>query len=119
MNMIKPMTELVKELTVVLRETDVIANTNQWLDSLQQSSGPIKLAGTAFASLKQFNMNNQQAEEISKAIGQLDFTHIKPVSPLAAVKSLFDPKIQEAMGAGIMVLQTIGSCLQAYQKNAK
>lgn len=117
MNMIKPMTELVKELTVVLRETDVISNTNVWLDSLQQSSGAIKLAGTAFASLKQFSINNQQADEISKAIGQLDFAHIKPVSPLAAAKYLFDPKVQEAMGAAFMVLQTVGSCLQAYQKN--
>lgn len=117
MNMLKPMTELVKDLQVVLRETDVISNTNVWLDSLQQSSGIFKLAGTTFASIKQINIDDQQAEEISQAIQQLDFTHIKPVTPFGAIKHLRDPQIQEALGAMFMILQTMGACLQAYQKN--
>jgi hypothetical protein len=117
MNMIKPMTELIKDLNVLLRETDVIANTNIWLDSLQQSSGMMKLAGTAFANMKQFKITDQQVDEISKAIGQIDFAHIKPITPFGAVKSLMNPKVQEALGALFMILQTTGACLQAYQQN--
>jgi uncharacterized protein YjgD (DUF1641 family) len=88
-----------------------------WLDSLQQSSGVFKLAGTAFAGLKQVNISDKQAEEISQAIQGIDFANIQPVTPFGVIKYLRDPKIQEALGAMFMVLQTTGSCLQAYQND--
>jgi uncharacterized protein YjgD (DUF1641 family) len=115
LNMAKPFTELVQELQVVIRETDVIHNINTWLDSLQQSSGIYKLAGTAIAGAKQFSINPEQAEEISQVLQNIDFNNIEPVTPFGAIKHLRDPKIQEALGAMFMMLQATGACLQVIQ----
>ncbi|MDP3479508.1 MAG: hypothetical protein Q8R88_07035 [Desulfoprunum sp.] len=119
LNMLKPMTELIKELQVVVRETDVISNLNQWLDGLQNSSGIVKLAGTAAAVIRRIDCNETQVEEICKAISGIDLTRIEPVSPLGMFKLIRDPKIQEVMGAFVMIMQTFGSCLHSYQKEKK
>ncbi len=119
LNMLKPMTELIKELQVVVRETDVISNLNQWLDGLQNSSGIVKLAGTAAAVIRRIDCNDTQVEEICQAISGLDLTKIEPVSPLGMFKLIRDPKIQEVMGAFVMIMQTFGACLHSYQKEKR
>lgn len=119
LNMLKPMTELVKELQVVIRETDVISNLNQWLDGLQNSSGIVRLAGTAAGVIRRIDCNDTQVEEICQAIADLDLTRIEPVSPLGLFKILRDPKIQEALGAFVMVMQTFGTCLHSYQREKR
>ncbi len=119
LNMLKPMTELVKELQVVARETDVISNLNQWLDGLQNSSGIVKLAGTAAAVIRRIDCNDTQVEEICQAISAIDLTKIEPVSPLGMFKLIRDPKIQEVIGAFAMIMQTFGACLHSYQKEKR
>jgi uncharacterized protein YjgD (DUF1641 family) len=119
LNMLKPMTELVKELQVVVRETDVISNINQWLDGLQTSSGIVKLAGTAASVIKRIDCNETQVEEICQAISGIDLTRIEPVSPLGLFKIIRDPKIQEVLGAFVMIMQTFGTCLHSYQKEKR
>lgn len=118
LNMIQPMTELVKEVGVVMKETDVINGMNIWLDGLQQGNGFVKLAGTAYTSLKHMEFNESQVEEICKVISGLDFNNVKPVGPIGIIKQVNDPKVQEAFGFLFMMLQAIGSCLQAYQKES-
>ncbi len=119
LNMLKPMTELVKELQVVVRETNVISNLNQWLDGLQNSSGIVKLAGTAAAVIRRIDCNDAQVEEICQAISSIDLTRIEPVSPLGLLKLVRDPKIQEAIGAFAMIMQIFGTCLHSYQKEKR
>ena len=119
LNMLKPLTELVKELQVVVRETDVISNLNQWLDGLQTSSGIVKLAGTAASVIRRIDCNETQVEEICQAISGIDLTRIEPVSPLGLIKLIRDPKIQEVMGAFVMIMQTFGTCLHSYQKEKR
>jgi uncharacterized protein YjgD (DUF1641 family) len=119
LNMLKPMTELVKELQVVVRETDVISNLNQWLDGLQTSSGIVKLAGTAASVIRRIDCNDAQVEEICQAISAIDLTRIEPVSPLGLIKIIRDPKIQEVLGAFVMIMQTFGTCLHSYQKEKR
>lgn len=119
LNMLKPMTELVKELQVVVRETDVISNLNQWLDGLQTSSGIVKLAGTAASVIRRIDCNETQVEEICQAISEIDLTRIEPVGPLGLIKLIRDPKIQEVMGAFVMIMQTFGTCLHSYQKEKR
>lgn len=119
LNMLKPMTELVKELQVVVRETDVISNINQWLDGLQTSSGIVKLAGTAASVIRRIDCNDTQVEEICQAISGIDLTRIEPVSPLGLFKLIRDPKIQEVLGAFVMIMQTFGTCLHSYQKEKR
>jgi len=119
LNMLQPMTELVKEIGVLMKETDVINGLNIWLDSLQQGSGLIKIAGTVMAALRRLDYNEKQVDEICRAIENLDFTQIKPVGPLGMLKQINDPKIQEAFGFFFMILQTVGSCVQVYQHDKK
>jgi hypothetical protein len=119
LNMVQPMTELVKEVGVLMKETDVINGMNIWLDGWQQGNGFVKLAGTAFTSLKRMNCTDSQIEEICQVINGLDFNNVKPVGPIGIIKQVNDPKVQEAFGFFFMMLQAVGSCLQAYQKDTK
>jgi hypothetical protein len=116
LNMIQPMTEFVKEIGVLLKETDVINGMNIWLDGWQQGNGFVKLAGTIITSLKRMECNENQIDEICAVIKGLDFTNVKPIGPLGMIKQVNDPKVQEAFGFLFMMLQAIGTCLQAYQK---
>ena len=117
--MIQPMTELVKEVGAVMKETDVINGMNVWLDGLQQGSGLVKLTGTMMASLKRLDYNEKQVDEICRAIENLDFTQVKPVGPLGMIKQLNDTKVQEAFGFFFMIMQTVGSVLNTYQNDKK
>ena len=119
LNMIQPMTELVKEVGAVMKETDVINGMNVWLDGLQQGSGLVKLTGTMMASLKRLDYNEKQVDEICRAIENLDFTQVKPVGPLGMIKQLNDTKVQEAFGFFFMIMQTVGSVLNTYQNDKK
>ena len=119
LNMLQPMTELVKEVGVLMKETDVINGLNIWLDSLQQGSGLIKLAGTVITALGRLGYNEKQVDEICKAIETLDFKQIKPVGPLSMIKQMNDPKVQAAFGFFFMMLQTVGTCVQEYQNDKR
>ena len=117
LNMVQPMTEFVKEVGVLMKETDVLNGMNIWLDGLQQGSGLIKLAGTMITFMKRLDCNESQIEEICQVISGLDFNKVKPIGPLGMIKMVNDPKVQEAFGFFFMMLQAVGSCLQAYQKD--
>ena len=119
LNMIQPITELIKEIGAVMKETDIINGMNIWLDGLQQGSGLVKLAGTMMAALKRLDYNEKQVNEICHAIENLDFTQSRPVGPLAMFKQLNNPKVQEAFGFLFLILQTVGTCVQAYQNDKK
>ena len=115
LNMAQPMTEFVKEFTTVMQGSDVMNSVNIWLDSLQQSSGLVKLAGTTWSQLKQLDYNDKQVEEICKAIRSFDMSTIEPVGPMAMLKHMRDPKVQIALGFMFTMLMTMGTVLQAYQ----
>lgn len=113
LNMVQPMTELVKEVGVLMKETDVINGLNIWLDGLQQGNGFVKLAGIVVTALKRIDYTETQIDEICQIINNIEYTRVKPVGPLGIIKQLNDPKVQEAIGFFFMMLQTVGSCLQA------
>jgi hypothetical protein len=113
--MIQPMTELVKEVGAAMKESDIINGLNIWLDSLQQGSGLVKLGGTMVSAVKKVGRNEKQVDEICRAVESLDFTQVRPVGPLGMIKQLKDPKVQEAFGFFFMIMQTVGSCLNACQ----
>lgn len=115
LNMIQPMTELVKEVGVVMKETDVISGVNVWLDGLQQGNGMMKLAGIIVTALKRIDFNESQIDEICQVINNTKLTQVQPIGPLGMIKQLNDPKVQEALGFLFMTLQVVGSCLQAFE----
>lgn len=117
LNMVQPMTELVKELTAVMKGTDVINSVNIWLDSLQQSSGVVRVAGTTWEQVKRLDYNEKQVDEICRAISNFDMTKIEPVGPMSMIKYLRDPKVQSALGFLFTILQTMGTVLQTYQED--
>lgn len=119
LNMVQPMTEFVKEVGVLLKETDVLNGINIWLDGLQQGSGLVKLAGTMITVMKRLDCNESQIEEICQVIQGIDFAAVKPVGPLGMIKMVNDPKVQEAFGFFFMMLQAVGTCLQTYQRDKK
>lgn len=119
LNMAQPMTEFVKEFTAVMKGSDVMNSVNLWLDSLQQSSGLVKVAGTSWAQLKRLDYNEKQVEEICNAISNLDFTKAEPVGPFTLMKKMRDPKVQSALGFMFMMLETMGTVVLAYQEDKR
>jgi len=119
LNMIQPMTEFVKEFTTVIKGSDIMNSVNLWLDSLQQSSGLVKVAGTSWAQLKRLDYNEKQVEEICNAISTLDFTKAEPVGPFMMMKKMRDPQVQSALGFMFMMLQTMGTVVLAYQDDKR
>ena len=117
LNMAQPMTEFVKEFTAVMQGSDVMNSINVWLDSLQQSSGLVKLGATAWAQVKQLDYNEKQVEEICQAISSFDMSKIEPVGPMTMLKHMRDPKVQTALGFLFTILMTTGTVLQAYQND--
>ncbi len=112
MNIISPMTEFIKEMEAVLKQTNVIASINQSLDSLQQGNGVLRLTTTVLGGLKDFKLSDEQFEHIRKTLAEINFNDVEPVGPLAMIKQLKDPDFQKTMGAVFMIMQAIGSCIQ-------
>ncbi len=117
LNMIQPMTELVKEFSTVMQGSDVMNSVNVWLDSLQQSSGIVKLAGTAWAQVKKLDYDDKQVEAICQAIATFDMSKIEPVGPIAMIKRMREPEVQTALGFLFTILMTMGSVLQTYEND--
>ena len=119
LNMAQPMTEFVKEFTAVMKGSDIMNSVNLWLDSLQQSSGLVKVAGVSWTQLKRLDYNEKQVEEICNAISGLDFTKAEPVGPFTLMKKMRDPKVQSALGFMFMMLETMGTVVLAYQDDKR
>ncbi len=119
LNMVQPMTEFVKEFTAVMKGSDIMNSVNLWLDSLQQSSGLVKVAGVSWTQLKRLDYNEKQVEEICNAISGLDFTKAEPVGPFTLMKKMRDPKVQSALGFMFMMLETMGTVVLAYQDDKR
>ncbi|MBT8330314.1 MAG: DUF1641 domain-containing protein [Desulfofustis sp.] len=119
LNMVQPMTEFVKEFTAVMKGSDIMNSVNLWLDSLQQSSGLVKVAGVSWSQMKRLDYNEKQVEEICNAISGLDFTKAEPVGPFTLMKKMRDPKVQSALGFMFMMLETMGTVVLAYQDDKR
>ena len=117
LNMVQPMTELVKELSTVMQGSDVMHSVNVWLDSLQQSSGIVKLAGTAWAQVKKLDYDDKQLEALCQAIATFDMSKIEPVGPIAMIKRMREPEVQTALGFLFTILMTMGTVLQTYRND--
>ncbi len=119
LNMAQPMTEFVKEFTAVMKGSDIMNSVNLWLDSLQQSSGLVRVAGVSWGQLKRLDYNEKQVDEICSAISNLDFTKAEKVGPFTLMKKMRDPKVQSALGFMFMMLETMGTVVLAYQEDKR
>ena len=119
LNMAQPMTEFVKEFTAVMKGSDIMNSVNLWLDSLQQSSGLVRVAGVSWGQLKRLDYNEKQVDEICNAISNLDFTKADKVGPFTLMKKMRDPKVQSALGFMFMMLETMGTVVLSYQEEKR
>ncbi len=81
--------------------------------------GLMKVTGAALESLKDMPCSDEQAQAMSDVIKSIDLSKSNKVGPLDAMKKLFDPKVQEALGATFTMLEVVGSMLEAYRNPGK
>ncbi len=79
--------------------------------------GVLKVAGTALESMKGFNCSQEQAEAISAVIRGIDLSKPNRIGPVGALKKLYDPRVQEALGVIFTMLEAVGSMVQAHREN--
>jgi uncharacterized protein YjgD (DUF1641 family) len=77
----------------------------------------LKVIGTALESMKGLNCSPQQAEAMSAVIRGIDLSKSNKIGPVGALKKLYDPKVQEALGVIFTMLETVGALVQAHREN--
>jgi uncharacterized protein YjgD (DUF1641 family) len=87
------------------------------IDFVNEMGGILTVAGTALESLKSCKFSPEQAEAMSNVIRSIDLGKANRIGPIGAVKKLYDPKIQDALGVVFMMLEAVGSMLQAHRNN--
>lgn len=80
--------------------------------------GVLKVAGTALESMKGFQCSSEQAEAISAVIRGIDLSKPNRIGPVGALKKLYDPKVQEALGVLFTMLEAVGGIVQAHRENS-
>ncbi|MGL1930436.1 MAG: DUF1641 domain-containing protein [Desulfotalea sp.] len=119
LNIIQPITELVKEVGVMLQQTNVLPNLNQYLNQLHHGSSMLNIAKTMMQAVKKLDLNEERVEQICTAIGSVEMGNVKPVGVIGMAKHMRDPEVQEALGFMFMLLKMTGACLQTLDKTAK
>jgi hypothetical protein len=82
---------------------------------LNEISGLIKIGGATLEIVKNFKCSDAQAEAISSVIRGIDLSRSQKIGPVGAVKKLYDPNVQEALGVIFTILEALGSANQAYK----
>lgn len=90
-----------------------------FIEFFTQISGLMKVSGTALDSLKNMELNDEQAEAMSEVIRGINLSKANKVTLFGMVKKLNDPKIQHALGALFAFLESFGSLLEAHSSNSK
>ncbi len=114
MRLLKPMTEFISDTGVVVRQADLFSKINKTLDEMQHC-GLMKLMTTVTESFKEIDCTSEQIEKLCEVIYDMDLKKSTKVTPFGAYKKMKDPKVQEALGAGFMMLEVVGTMLQAYR----
>lgn len=116
LNIIKPFTELVKEVGVILQQTSILPSINTWLHGLQTTSPVMNLLQTATGAIRQFDLTEEKVAQMCEIIRGTDFGKTEPISAFGMVKKLNDPQVQESLGFMFTMLHVMGGCLQVIEK---
>ncbi len=82
-----------------------------------EMEGLMQLSGVALTAVKGIKVTPAQAEAMSEVVRNIDLTKSNKVGPILAAKKLFDPKVQETLGATFTMLEAVGGMLEAYRNN--
>jgi len=87
------------------------------IDFFGEMGGMLTVGGAALESLKGCKFSPEQAEAMSSVIRSIDLSKPNRIGPVGALKKLYDPKIQDALGVVFMMLEAMGSMVQAHRDN--
>lgn len=119
LNIIKPFTELVKEVGVILQQTSILPSINTWLHGLQTTSPIMNLVETATGAVRQLDLSEEKVAQMCEVVRRADFGKIEPVGAFGMVKKLNDPQVQESLGFMFTILHVMGGCLQVLEKKGE
>ncbi len=88
------------------------------IEFFHEMDGLMKVSGTAVTALKSIKVTPAQADAMSEVIRSIDLSKSNKIGPIAAVKKITDPKVQEALGATFTMLEVVGGMLEAYRNNS-
>ncbi len=87
------------------------------IEFFSEMSGMLTVGGAALESLKGCKFSPEQTEAMSSVIRSIDLSKPNRIGPVGMVKKLYDPKIQDALGVVFMMLEAMGSIVQAHRDN--
>ncbi|MDR3631110.1 MAG: DUF1641 domain-containing protein [Desulfocapsaceae bacterium] len=87
------------------------------IEFFNEMSGMLKVAGAAAEAVKNLKCSDAQAEAMSAVIRGIDLSKSNRIGPVGAVKKLYDPKVQEALGIIFTMLEAVGAISQAHRDN--
>lgn len=85
------------------------------IEYFSEMGGTFKVAGAILEALKGCNFSPEQAEAICGIIRSIDLSKPNKIGPVGAVKKLYDPNVQEALGVLFTILEALGSMVQAHR----
>lgn len=114
LNMVQPVTELVKEVGVLMQQTNTLDNLNKWLHNLQTTSPILRIAETIATTAGQLDLNEEKINTICQTIQDTDFKNAPSLGVFGLAQQLRSPEVQKSLGFIFMILQTTGTCLHAW-----
>jgi uncharacterized protein YjgD (DUF1641 family) len=87
------------------------------IEFIGEMGGMLTVAGAALESLKSCKFSQEQAEAMSTVIRSIDLSKPNRIGPVGALKKLYDPKIQDALGVVFMMLEAMGTMVQVHRDN--
>lgn len=89
----------------------------QIIETFNELSGVLQVAGAGFTALRGCAFSPAQAEAMCQVIATIDLSRAGKIGPIGAVKKLYDPNVQEALGVVFTLVEAIGALFQAYKSN--
>ena len=89
----------------------------QIIETFNELSGMLQVAGAGLTAVKKCAFSPAQAEAMSQVIASIDLSSAGKIGPIGAVKKLYDPNVQEALGVVFTLVEAIGALFQAYKAN--
>lgn len=85
------------------------------IETFNELDGTLRVAGAGLQAAKSCAPSPAQAEAMIRVIADLDLSNVPRVGPLGAVKKLYDPNVQEALGLGFALIEALGALLRAWR----
>jgi hypothetical protein len=87
------------------------------IEFFNEMEGVLAVAGSGLTAMKGCKCSPAQVLAMSEVIRNIDLSKPNRIGPVGALKKLYDPKVQEALGLVFTMLEAVGSLVQAHRDN--